>query len=117
MSFKLNKGEYVFCFVKELNMISSIDILCSFKEINGYSIIISKNTAISNSLKYDFISAWITFDTITHLDSIGITSLFSSALSNENISCNVVASLNNDHIFVPFKKRIKALEILNNLEI
>lgn len=117
MSFKLNDGEYVFCLIKDQKKINSINFICSFKELNGFSIIMSKIDAINNGLYFYLTLAWITLETTTSLDSIGITSLFSQALANEKISCNVVASLNNDHIFVPFDERYKAIEILNKLNI
>ena len=36
----LNKGEYVFCSIIDINKISMSNIICSFKESDGYSIII-----------------------------------------------------------------------------
>ena len=46
----LNKGEYVFCSIIDINKISMNNIICSFKESEGYSIIILKEEAIKSGL-------------------------------------------------------------------
>lgn len=108
----LHKGEYVFCFINEINI---NNIICSFKEPKGYSIIISKEDAIKNNLQFYFVSAWITLEIDSTLDSVGLTSAFSKKLTKAGISCNVVAAYNHDHIFVPYKKRLKAVKILSDM--
>ena len=77
----LNKGEYVFCSIMDINKISINNIICSFKESKGYSIIISKEEATSNNLPFYFISAWITLNIDSKLDSVGLTSSFSRDLT------------------------------------
>ena len=112
---KLNKGEYVYCSVNDLNNTNNIDIICSFKESEGYSIIISKEEAIKNNLSFYFVSAWITLEINSSLDSLGLTSAFSKELTKARISCNVVAAYFHDHIFVPYEKKEKAMKILIEL--
>jgi len=45
-----------------------------------------------------------------------LTSMFSKALSANNISCNVIAGYNHDHIFVNYKDKDLAFNILNKLK-
>ena len=52
----LNKGEYVFCSIMDINKISINNIICSFKESKGYSIIISKEEATANNLSFYSVS-------------------------------------------------------------
>ena len=111
----LNRGEYVFCFIEDIDKISINNIICSFKESKGYSIIISKEEATSNNLPFYFISAWITLNIDSTLDSVGLTSSFSRELTKAGISCNVVAAYHHDHIYVPYKKRLEAVKILSNM--
>ena len=111
----LNKGEYVFCSIIDIHKISMSNIICSFKESEGYSIIISKEEAIKNNLPFYFVSAWITLEIDSTLDSVGLTSSFSRELTNAGISCNVIAAYHHDHIFVPYKKRLKAVKILSDM--
>ena len=111
----LNKGEYVFCSIMDNNKISIKNIICTFKESKGYSIIISKEEATINYLPFYFISAWINLNIDSTLDSVGLTSSFSRDLTKAGISCNVIAAYHHDHIFVPYKKRLKAVKILSDM--
>ena len=67
-------------------------------------------------MSYDFVAAWISLDLYSSLDTVGLTSMFSKALSDNNISCNVVAAFNHDHIFVNYKDKELAFDILNKLK-
>ena len=111
----LNKGEYVFCSIIDINKISMNNIICSFKESEGYSIIISKEEAIKNNLQFYFVSAWITLEIDSTLESVGITSAFSKKLTKAGISCNVIAAYHHDHIFVPYLDKHKAMKILSDM--
>ena len=111
----LNKEEYVFCSIIDINKISMNNIICSFKESEGYSIIISKEEAIKNNLPFYFVSAWITLEIDSTLESVGITSAFSKKLTKAGISCNVIAAYHHDHIFVPYLDKHKAMKILSDM--
>ena len=111
----LNKGEYVFCSIIDINKISINNIICSFKESEGYSIIIPKEEAIKNNLQFYFVSAWITLEIDSTLESVGITSAFSKKLTKAGISCNVIAAYHHDHIFVPYLDKHKAMKILSDM--
>ena len=111
----LNKGEYVLCSIIDINKISINNIICSFKESEGYSIIISKEEAIKNNLPFYFVSAWITLEIDSTLDSVGLTSAFSKKLTKAGISCNVIAAYHHDHIFVPYIDKHKAMKILSDM--
>ena len=113
---KLNKGEYVFVLIDNIDGINEKDILCSFKEDDKYSIILKKEFANKYGMSYDFVAAWISLDLYSSLDTVGLTSMFSKALSDNNISCNVIAGYNHDHIFVNYKDKELAFEILNKLK-
>ncbi len=108
----LNEGEYVFCTVKEIGRIDLNNILLLFKEEEGITIIVKKSVADSLSLDYSFIASWITLTVHSSLEAVGLTAAFSKALSDENISCNVVAAFYHDHIFVDKNDSSKAIQIL-----
>ncbi len=113
---KLNQGEYVFALTNNIDGINEEDILCLFKEDGKYSLILKKEFANKYGMSYNFVAAWISLDLYSSLDSVGLTSMFSKALSDNNISCNVVAAFNHDHIFVNYKDKELAFEILNKLK-
>ncbi len=112
---KLNAGEYVFCTIKNLDLVDATKIISFFKEAEGYSIIIQKELADELQFSYTTIFGWITLTVHSSLQAVGLTAAISTALSTNGISCNVVAANFHDHIFVPIKDAEKAMEVLNNI--
>ena len=112
---KLNLGEYVFCTTNDITSISLIHPILIFKEEEAITIIVKKEIADSLKLEYSFISSWITLTVHSSLAAVGLTAAFSKALSDNGISCNVVAAFYHDHIFVDKKDAEKAMNILNRL--
>ncbi len=113
MNPSLNLGEFVFCSVKNLTDININEVIMSFKETEGITIIVKKETADKLHLEYSFIASWITLTVHSALDAVGLTAAFSKALTEQNISCNVVAGYFHDHIFIDVKDTEKAIEVLN----
>lgn len=111
----LHEGEYVFCSCENTTGIDSSELIMTFREEEGTTIIIRKETAESLNLKYDFVAAWITLTVHSSLEAIGLTAAFSTALAKEGISCNVVAGYYHDHLFVNSKDAEKAMKTLNSI--
>jgi hypothetical protein len=112
---KHNVGDFVFCVVDDLTVINPIDIVMIFREAEGNTIIVKKEVADNLKLQYSFVSAWITLTVHSSLAAVGLTAAFSKALSEKEISCNVVAAFFHDHIFVDRKDVDKAMNILTRL--
>ena len=112
---RLNPGEYVFCVTNDLNVINRSNAIGRFQEQEGTTIIIEKRQADELKLDYDYVAAWITLEVHSSLNAVGLTASFSSALAENNISCNVMAGFHHDHLFVDHRDRNKALEVLNKL--
>ncbi|WP_299318283.1 ACT domain-containing protein [uncultured Maribacter sp.] len=108
----LNEGSYVFLTLKDIQQISRSAILFEFKEREGITIILEKEKADALKLKYEFVASWITLNVHSALDAVGLTAAVSTALTKQNISCNVVAAYYHDHIFVATKDTQKAMEVL-----
>lgn len=108
-------GDFVFCTISDLTAIDINEPILLFKEEEGYTIIIKKESAYSLKLPYTFVAAWITLTIHSSLAAVGLTAAFSKALSEEAISCNVVAGYYHDHIFVDKKDAERAIGILNNI--
>lgn len=108
-----NPGDYVFCKVENLEGISLIDIEMFFKEKEAITLILKKEIADTLQLDYSVIMSWITLTVHSSLEAVGLTAAFSKALSEQEISCNVVAAFYHDHIFVSKKDTEKAMEILS----
>jgi hypothetical protein len=110
---KINIGEYVFCTVPDSTRVDYHDVILFFKEEEGNTVILKKEVADKLALDYTFIASWITLTVHSSLTAVGLTAAFSKALSDEGISCNVVAAFYHDHIFVDRNDTEQALQILN----
>lgn len=109
---ELNTGEYVYCLVNSLEQAAILKPIGIFQEKEGTTVILSKEQADAASLSYPTICAWITLTVHSSLEAVGLTAIFSKALTNANISCNVIAGYYHDHIFVPVKDAERAMEVL-----
>jgi uncharacterized protein len=110
-----NVGDFVFCVVNDFSNIKPVDILMSFREAEGSTIIVKKELADRLHLPYSFVASWITLSVHSSLAAVGLTAAFSNALAEKNISCNVVAAFYHDHIFVDKKDAEEAMAVLAGL--
>ena len=108
----LHQGEFVFCIISNAGEIPLTEIIGLFKEAEGFTIVLRKELADQYKLNYSFIAAWITLNVHSSLDAVGLTAAFSTALSAEGISCNVIAAYYHDHIFVATQDAAKAMAVL-----
>jgi uncharacterized protein len=112
---KHNKGEYVYCAVESKTDAAQLNPLCMFAEEESVTVILPKSKADAMSLNYSTTFAWITLTIHSALEAVGLTSAVAKALTEANISCNVVAAYYHDHIFVPIKDATRAMEVLQIL--
>ena len=108
----LHEGEYVFCTLEKIDAIDPNDLVMTFRETEGTTIILRKETADNLNLKYDFVAAWITLTVHSSLEAVGLTAAFATALSQKGISCNVVSGYYHDHLFVSAKNAERTMETL-----
>lgn len=73
-----------------------------------------KETADLLELNYSYIASWITLTVHSSLEAVGLTAAFAKALSENQISCNIVTSFYHDHIFINANDTEKALKVLNS---
>lgn len=111
----LNTGAYIFYSQKEEITVPFDQVLGLFKETEGTTLILSKDTAEKYHIPFSYMAAWITLKVRSDLDLIGLTALFAKALADQQISCNVIAGYHHDHIFVDYDQKDKALLTLKAL--
>ena len=111
----LNDGQYVFCSVFSKKGIDFDKIALFFQEKEGFTIVVQKEYADTKGFAYNSIFAWITLFIHSSLEAVGLTAAFSTALAENNISCNVVAGFYHDHIFVQSDKAQEAISVLSKL--
>lgn len=57
--------------------------------------------------------AWLTLTVQSSLEAVGLTAAFSKVLTDEGISCNVLAGYHHDHILVPVDRASDAITALS----
>lgn len=112
---ELHFGEYVFCVFNSIEDALKNTPICIFQEQEGITAIISKESAVEKNISFQITYAWITLKVHSALEAVGLTAAFSKALTDENISCNVIAGYYHDHIFVPSADANRAIEALKRL--
>ncbi|GGF20082.1 ACT domain-containing protein [Hymenobacter cavernae] len=112
---ELQPGRYVFCTVASLENLALPDIICFFREQEGFTVILPQATADRLQLAYSFVATWITLTVHSALEAVGLTAAFAQALGRADVSCNVVAAYYHDHIFVAAPDAEKAMRVLQEL--
>jgi uncharacterized protein len=87
----------------------------TFTEDEGLTLIVEKDAADAAGLPYDLVTAWITLTVNSALDAVGLTAAVAVALADAGLSCNVVAAVHHDHLFVPEPAAAAALAVLADL--
>jgi hypothetical protein len=117
MSPQLNPGQYVFCTLPDGQLPTGLDLLGSFKEQEGLTVILEKSQAEDAGLSFDYVAAWITLNVHSALQAVGLTAAFATALGSARISCNVVAGYYHDHLFVGQDDADRAMDVLKQLAV
>jgi hypothetical protein len=85
------------------------------REDEGVTLILTRTDADRAGLAYEYIAARITLRVGSALTDVGLTALFSRTLAAAGISCNVIAGLSHDHLFVDWDEAAHALALLRGL--
>ncbi|MFC6337292.1 ACT domain-containing protein [Pseudomonas sp. CCM 7891] len=115
MSPHLNAGEYVFCTLPDYRIPDGCEVIGSFREQEGLTLIVERQQAEQAGLTYDYIAAWITLNVHSALEGVGLTAAFANALGQAGISCNVIAGYYHDHLFVGRGDAERAMNVLHQL--
>lgn len=111
----IQEGDYVFAAVRDIKLLNLNEVLFYFREKEEITVVVKREYADIKQLSYNYISAWITLNIHSSLEAVGLTAAVSTGLAKEGISCNVVAAIYHDHIFVAKSDSVKAMEALLKL--
>jgi hypothetical protein len=117
MSPQLNDGDYVFCSVPDHRIPPGCEVIGSFHEQEGLTLILERQQAEQAGLVFDYVAAWITLNVHSALEAVGLTAAFASALGKAGISCNVIAGYYHDHLFVGRADAEQAMQVLRQLAV
>jgi len=112
----LNPGTFVFCAVPPDADVSGVPAIGTFHEPEGTTVIVEESAAARLKLTPAFRAAWITLTVHSDLEAVGLTAAVAGSLASAGISCNVVAGVYHDHLFVPAEQGPDALEALVEMQ-
>lgn len=95
--------------------IDNLAALGSFQETEGPTVFVTKNVAEEAGVKFESTWALITLNVHSSLQAVGFLAVVTNALAQHDISVNAVSAYYHDHLFVPWKNREQAFEILKKL--
>mmetsp|Transcript_12290 Transcript_12290/g.29808 ORF Transcript_12290/g.29808 Transcript_12290/m.29808 type:complete len:290 (+) Transcript_12290:146-1015(+) len=120
-------GTFVFAklSLEQLSQIDRADTLCEFKESpDSVTVVMEKAVADDAAKKYKevlaktrspFEAAWIRLDSYSAAEACGMTAVFSRALAQAGVFCNVLAGYDHDHLFVAKKDEDRAVLVLQEM--
>jgi hypothetical protein len=111
----LQEGAYVFCTVAPSCQLPLAELLGTFREAEGLTLILPQATADRLGLAYNYVVAWLTLQVHSSLAAVGLTAAFAQALAGAGISSNVVAGYYHDHLFVACTDAQRAVQVLQEL--
>ena len=71
MSPQLNDGDYVFCSVPDHRIPPGCEVIGSFREREGLTLIVERQQAEQAGLAFDYVAAWITLNVHSALEAVG----------------------------------------------
>ena len=84
-------------------------------EDEGSTLVLTRDQADRFGLPYGYVAARITLTIGSELAAVGLTAEVSQVLARAGISCNVIAGLHHDHLFVDAARGPEALGLLERL--
>ena len=112
----LQPGRYAFVHLPPGATLDLSSVVASISETEGLSVVLPEKVVLDHGLPVAFTAAWITLTVHSDLAAVGFTAAFSRALTQASVSCNVVAGVHHDHVFVPFEQAQRAMEALHALQ-
>jgi uncharacterized protein len=104
----LCEGEFVFCTAGEIVG----EPVCSFREAEGWTLILRRGEAERLGVAYSFPCRMITLSVHSDLEAVGLLAAVAGELAAAGISVNVVSAYYHDHLFVPVARAEEAMEVL-----
>ncbi|MFT7685588.1 MAG: hypothetical protein ACI9FB_000931 [Candidatus Azotimanducaceae bacterium] len=107
---------YVFCLLPggRYGDLQNSEPIASFMEEEGLSLVLTKTQAERQKLSYVGEYRAISLKVFSSLDAVGMTAAISAKLTQYNISANVIAAFNHDHVFVNAQDADEAFALLAN---
>ncbi len=112
----LQPGRFVFVtLAKDAPRPANLDIVMSFREVEGTTLIVSEDDALRNGLPGIFPSRMITLGVHSSLEAVGFLAAVMTHLARAGMGVNPVSAFYHDHLFVPAERAEEAMMLLAEL--
>ncbi len=121
----LHDDVFVFCTVPDKQGSSSLtssdahllalNPVMLFKEVEGITLIVTKEAAIAEGMGYEFPARMITLNIHSALDAVGFLARITQRLAALDMGVNPVSGFYHDHLFVPVDKADTAMSELHQM--
>ncbi|KIV84993.1 hypothetical protein PV11_00734 [Exophiala sideris] len=116
----IHPATYVFLTLTDSQDVTSLhipfhDIIMSFREAEGVTLILPLHIAETEVLDYEYRCRMITCNVHSSLEAVGFMAHIATKLAEKGISVNPVSGYYHDHLFVPEDKAEQATEILEGI--
>jgi hypothetical protein len=88
------------------------DPICTFREPEGYTLILPRTEAERLGIPFTYPCRMITLSVHSSLEAVGLLARVAAILAGRGISVNVVSAYYHDHLFVPVQRAGETLEAL-----
>jgi hypothetical protein len=112
----LHAGTWVWCALPAGASLDGVEAVATVREAEGMTVIVAEADAAAHAWPVAFRSAWITLAVHSDLAAVGFTAAFARALGDAGVSCNVIAGIHHDHLFVPVDRAADAMAALHALQ-
>ena len=112
----LHAGTWAWCALPAGTSTEGADAVATMREAEGLTVVVPEADAAARGWPVAFRSAWITLTVHSDLEAVGLTAAFARALGDAGISCNVIAGVHHDHLFVPVHRAADAMAALQALQ-
>lgn len=116
MSPVLDQPTWAFCPAPPGARPAGLKPLMEFHEAEGHTLIVEAEAARRAGLTLVWLGRRLTLSVHSDLAAVGFLAAVSSALATAGISCNAVAALRHDHLFVAQEDAQRALAVLREME-
>ncbi len=113
---ELHAGVWAWCARPPGEPLDEVDAIATMREAEGLTLVVAEAQAQARGWPVAFRSAWITLTVHSDLAAVGLTAAFARALGDAGISCNVIAGVHHDHLFVPVERAADAMAALRALQ-
>jgi hypothetical protein len=111
----LHPRRVAFCVAADASAIPTDGVVATMREAEGVTVVLFEADAERAGLQPVFVAEWLTLNVHSDLSAVGLTAAIATALAAADLSCNVIAGVHHDHIFVPHGAGPRALAVLEHL--